>query len=137
MAELVEKCSDCGRFWLELKKGRCPRCYGNWKYGVGWQKKYNDRRPKGKPRGPKRWRPAPPAPNTPCEICGTKEQKLCMDHIHEICGHEEKIGVTIACEKCFRGWLCRSCNALLGMAKDHPEILKAAAKYLTKHAEAG
>lgn len=30
----------------------------------------------------------------------------------------------------FRGWICISCNNLLGVAKDNPQILKNAIKYL-------
>lgn len=32
-----------------------------------------------------------------------------------------------------RGLLCRSCNLLLGMAKDNPEILESAISYMNRH----
>jgi len=32
-----------------------------------------------------------------------------------------------------RDWVCRSCNAGLGMFKDRPEVLRAAADYLERH----
>jgi hypothetical protein len=54
-----------------------------------------------------------------CEICGSapnSKRALCLDHDH----------VTGA----FRGWLCAKCNALLGMARDNPGILRAAISYL-------
>ena len=53
-----------------------------------------------------------------CMICGTKEEetKLFIDHCH-------KSGKV-------RGALCRGCNSLLGFAKDDPEVLRNAIKYL-------
>lgn len=60
-----------------------------------------------------------------CEICGKTAQesnqtktRLCIDHDHET-GE-------------FRGLLCTSCNVMLGIAEDNPEILLAAARYLRK-----
>lgn len=55
-----------------------------------------------------------------CEVCGKTEaangRRLSLDHDH-------KTGD-------FRGWLCWTCNATLGLAQDSPEILKKAAGYL-------
>jgi hypothetical protein len=34
----------------------------------------------------------------------------------------------------FRGWLCNSCNAALGFAKDDPWRLRLLADYLERHA---
>jgi hypothetical protein len=54
-----------------------------------------------------------------CAICSagqTPGKKLHMDHDH-ISG-------------AFRGWLCSSCNHLLGMAKDSQDTLIKAARYL-------
>jgi hypothetical protein len=53
-----------------------------------------------------------------CAICGTSldEVKACVDHIH---------GTVIV-----RGILCNHCNVGIGMFKDNPEILRAAADYL-------
>lgn len=57
-----------------------------------------------------------------CEICGKTEvengRKLSMDHDHET-GE-------------FRGWVCWTCNSMLGLARDSSEILKKAVKYLEK-----
>lgn len=53
-----------------------------------------------------------------CKICKSKE-KLFVDHCHET----EKV----------RGLVCNTCNLMLGLAKDNPEILIKAAEYL-KHA---
>jgi hypothetical protein len=59
-----------------------------------------------------------------CAICGIPEmechQKLHLDHNHET-GN-------------FRGWLCGTCNRLLGMAKDNKDLLLDAGMYL-EHAE--
>ncbi|WP_344024073.1 endonuclease VII domain-containing protein [Streptomyces luteireticuli] len=53
-----------------------------------------------------------------CAICGgTRRQRLSVDHCH-------RTGVV-------RGLLCRMCNGrLLTAARDNPEVLRAAARYL-------
>lgn len=57
-------------------------------------------------------------PNTKhCEICG-EETKLVYDHDHQTGLH--------------RGWLCASCNKMLGFAKDNTAILQAAISYLKR-----
>jgi hypothetical protein len=50
-----------------------------------------------------------------CEICGV-EGKLVVDHCH----NSGKV----------RGYICNACNTVLGFAKDNPETLLSAAKYL-------
>ena len=52
-----------------------------------------------------------------CEICG-KGGRICFDHCH-------KTGK-------FRGWICESCNVLLGFAKDDISTLQSLVKYLKK-----
>lgn len=55
-----------------------------------------------------------------CAICGIKDSTtFVVDH-----DHTTEIN---------RGILCASCNSLLGFARDNPEILLAAARYLNKH----
>lgn len=51
-----------------------------------------------------------------CAICQHETAVLHIDHCHE----NNKV----------RGLLCGSCNRGLGMFKDNPELLKAAAEYL-------
>lgn len=51
-----------------------------------------------------------------CAICQQYSERLNLDHCHTT-GRN-------------RGFTCHNCNALLGFAKDDPEILEAAAKYL-------
>ena len=51
-----------------------------------------------------------------CAICGNKPEVLHVDHDHD----SRKI----------RGLVCGSCNRLMGLALDSPEILRSAAKYL-------
>ena len=51
--------------------------------------------------------------------------RLHIDHDHNCCPSTEK-----ACGKCFRGLLCGSCNRLLGLAKDNPQILENLRDYL-------
>jgi hypothetical protein len=53
-----------------------------------------------------------------CAICG-KETKLCVDHCHTA----DRV----------RELLCPNCNTGLGMFRDNPYILRAAALYLEKH----
>jgi hypothetical protein len=53
-----------------------------------------------------------------CTVCDTWYSKLVIDHCH----------VTNK----FRGLLCRSCNAMLGMAKDNPDTLLRALQYLIR-----
>lgn len=55
-----------------------------------------------------------------CEICGTTE-RLCWDHDHA------------ADEPEYRGTLCSECNTGLGMFRDRPDLLLAAAEYLATH----
>jgi len=52
-----------------------------------------------------------------CEICNN-QTSLFVDHCHS--------------KKSFRGLLCRSCNLMLGYAKDNIETLLSGAKYLEK-----
>lgn len=64
-----------------------------------------------------------------CEICKTefgegKREGPYVDHDHSCCpGYR-------SCGKCVRGLLCVKCNTLLGMAKDSPDVLRSALKYL-------
>lgn len=53
-----------------------------------------------------------------CEICGQppKFKRLHWDHNHTT-------GV-------FRGWLCASCNTMLGLVSDSLKVLSAAIRYL-------
>ena len=57
-----------------------------------------------------------------CAICGTPTDSLHGDHDHET-------GFT-------RGLLCGPCNRGLGMFKDNPDALRAAANYIEQHAAA-
>lgn len=61
-----------------------------------------------------------------CEICGSKELKLHVDHDHKCCP-----GVK-SCGKCVRGLLCPGCNHGLGNFRDNEERLLLAAAYLRK-----
>jgi uncharacterized protein YbaR (Trm112 family) len=50
-----------------------------------------------------------------CAIC-QQSRVLCLDHSHA--------------NNAVRGLLCRSCNRLLGVVDDNPELLENAARYL-------
>lgn len=62
--------------------------------------------------------------NGGCAICGanptTMKMRLAVDHDH-------KTGK-------IRGLLCASCNRGIGLLKEQPDVLRAAAQYLLKHA---
>lgn len=64
-----------------------------------------------------------------CALCGAVDVDLVIDHDHRCCPTER------ACGKCVRGLLCRPCNVGLGMFKDNPELLLAAAKYVVATAD--
>ena len=68
--------------------------------------------------------------NNRCAICrGENEdgKALSIDHDHSCCKGKN------SCGKCIRQLLCSHCNLILGLAKDNPEILEAAKKYLERH----
>ena len=52
-----------------------------------------------------------------CELCG-QEVELGLDHDHK----------TLK----LRGWLCLSCNSMIGYSGDSPELLRKAANYLER-----
>jgi hypothetical protein len=62
-----------------------------------------------------------------CQVCGSIKQ-LHVDHDHSCCP-----SMTRGCGKCVRGILCRLCNMAIGMFRDDPKLLEAAAKYLSEY----
>jgi hypothetical protein len=64
-----------------------------------------------------------------CAICGRVNEsgvEYAVDHDHACCPGRN------ACGKCVRGLLCSPCNTGLGMFRDDPEVLGAAAAYLRR-----
>lgn len=53
-----------------------------------------------------------------CEVCESSDVVICFDHDHQT-GK-------------FRGWLCRKCNAALGLVDDDVLILKKLIVYLKR-----
>lgn len=51
-----------------------------------------------------------------CAVCCETLQRPLVDHCHEL-GH-------------VRGLVCAACNTMIGLAKDNPDVLKNAAKYV-------
>ncbi len=67
--------------------------------------------------------------NGVCAICHRvcpTGKSLAVDHDHACCPGNK------SCGKCVRGLLCSSCNTALGLFKDDPERLVAAATYLSR-----
>jgi len=61
---------------------------------------------------------APPKPNI-CDCCNQESDDIVIDHCHKT--------------KEFRGWICRFCNAGIGLLKDDIEGVEKALAYLRKH----
>jgi hypothetical protein len=62
-----------------------------------------------------------------CRICAVElnsRSGQCIDHDHRHCPGN------FSCGECIRGILCKSCNTLLGFAKDDVARLQAAIDYL-------
>lgn len=63
-----------------------------------------------------------------CAICRTEDPGgkggLHIDHDHRHCAG------TYGCGLCYRGLLCHSCNTGLGLFRENPELLDAAAAYI-------
>lgn len=60
-------------------------------------------------------------------ICACCHQPLTnweVDHDHSCCPGRE------SCGECIRGILCRTCNSTLGAARDNPDTLLSAVRYL-------
>ena len=49
----------------------------------------------------------------PCEICGKKAKKMCIDHA----------GPAKVFNQTYRGVLCQQCNTRLGWFEKHQEII--------------
>lgn len=58
-----------------------------------------------------------------CAICNSREE-LVVDHDHACCPGAG------SCGSCVRGLICTGCNQAIGLMKDDPDILLAAAAYL-------
>lgn len=64
-----------------------------------------------------------------CDACGQPSDSLVVDHNHN---HNHPDGET--CPDCVRGFLCRECNLILGMAEDDPVKLEKLAEYARRRA---
>ena len=100
-------CSVCGPTRIFLKKNT-PRCY---------TKQFCERYRIGSYIGMNAIEDIIGTRPESCPICN-KNKPLSIDHDHET--NE------------LRGWLCRSCNLILGLADDKPEVLQKLTKYLIK-----
>ncbi len=96
-------CSKCGKIKI-LKHQKGWRCSVSHKNGKHWNK-YHFTLPKKIITFGK------------CQIC-KKDKKLQIDHCHK--------------RNIFRGFICLTCNTLLGFAYDDIKILHQAIKYLKK-----
>ncbi|WP_436788356.1 endonuclease VII domain-containing protein [Yinghuangia sp. YIM S10712] len=67
-----------------------------------------------------------------CAICKRADDtgySLSIDHDHSCCPDSAE-----SCGQCVRALLCNACNHGLGKFRDSPELLRAAAAYLERHA---
>lgn len=62
-----------------------------------------------------------------CAVCGEKADQLVIDHDHGCCDRDG------SCGKCVRALLCGSCNRTIGHAREDPERLRAAARYIESY----
>ncbi len=63
-----------------------------------------------------------------CAICGDSEngRRLSVDHDLACCNGDR------SCGSCVRGLLCTPCNAAIGLLRDRPDLMAAAAEYVTR-----
>lgn len=73
--------------------------------------------------------------NHACLICREELtlDAMQIDHDHACCP-TSKGGEYTTCGECTRGALCRRCNQALGLMRDNPVALRAAADYVELHA---
>lgn len=64
-----------------------------------------------------------------CAICGDKPDVLHVDHDHACCPEKGK-----SCGNCIRALTCGQCNTAIGLMRDNPDRLEAAAAYLRQYA---
>lgn len=77
-----------------------------------------------------------------CAICRTAldddDRHWTVDHDHSCCSGTSGKGVKVGrprgrgCGQCIRGILCSNCNGGLGLLRDDPALLRAAAVYLER-----
>jgi hypothetical protein len=63
-----------------------------------------------------------------CQICGTTDGTLHVDHDHTCCPAQK-----YCCGKCVRGLLCGPCNRGIGLFRDDHARVEAAAAYLARY----
>lgn len=64
--------------------------------------------------------------------CGSTEN-LHIDHDHRCCPPDKFQGSKVACGKCVRGWLCKSCNVTLGFMNESAHRLSGLIDYLNRY----
>lgn len=64
-----------------------------------------------------------------CAICGDRPGVLHVDHDHACCPEKGK-----SCGQCVRALTCGNCNTAIGLMRDDPSRLEAAAAYLRRYA---
>lgn len=138
-------CQICGPVEVFLSEGKPPRCAvkvreigkrkrdrqkdpDRWEAVLGYHRHYARRRKFRLPKdGIER---LIQQVGQQCEICsvGLTIETARIDHDHACCNTPGRP----TCGLCIRGILCNACNAGIGMMKDDPVRLAAAAKYLNE-----
>ena len=85
---------------------------------VAAQKRYNEKHPQRSAAIRKRVleRMAGRLKPSACEICGSTNHRIAFDHCHR--------------SGSFRGWICNTCNTVLGFVSDDPAHLRKLIAYL-------
>jgi len=125
---LRPKCKDCeARIAVERRRSETPAARAR-----RLEKRRQDKRGRFGPKAAAAWEERVIRQGLGCEVCGTTEEDIGVDHDHQC---EMLHPVAQGCDKCFRGILCSSCNGALGMLRDDPDRILSLLSYLLSRGE--
>lgn len=117
LEEKVADCANCGRVLILAKNGRSRCRPAELEHGSTRRQKRNLEHPRNLEY--------PVNITDVCPIC-LETTQLIRDHDHFCCDSP----FLQSCGKCFRGYICKTCNVGIGMLKDSQEVLHRAMTYL-------